>query len=284
VDEAVFGGSGLRLPWQRKGPLASPENVYSPWLERASGEWTEIDASATLRSVKLVRAVLAACSLRCGPNESATPLASGTLSAEDLEALNERDDSGAASNALVGAKHVSLSRFTHVLPALQSCLPEEYADQRFVAVLETETVFILRSSSKYCQNVGRTHGSSNVYFVLRPGGISQHCYCRKSDLEGRASGKTCKEFAGKICPVPPIVTGHFFGSKFVDDVPLADHPDHGLPKTREIMARQVELEASEMRKRLRPSEIMRRNSSVSGLLSRMTAANGNSKAKRRKKS
>lgn len=282
VDEAVFNGSGLRLPWQRKGPSASPENVYAPWLERKSGEWTELDASTVLKSVKLTRAVLSTCSLRCGPNESATPLSRGTISEEELAALNERDDSGAASNALVGAKHVSLSKFSSALPALQACLPPEYADQKFTAVLETDTVFLIRSSSKFCQNVGREHGSSNVYFVLRPGGVSQHCYCRKGDLEGRSSGKTCKDFAGRIHHVPPIVTGHFFGSKFVDDCPIAEHPEHGVQKTREIIAAQIEKEASEMRKRMMPSEFTKRSSSVGGMLARMTSANAKPSKKRKK--
>lgn len=282
VDEAVFNGSGLRLPWQRKGPSAAPENVYAPWLELDDREWREVDAATILKSVKATRAVVSSCSIRCGPNESATALSSGKLSDEDLAALDSRDDGGAASCALVGAKHVSLSKFGDALAALQECMPPEYASQRFVACLEADTVFLLRSSSKYCQNVEREHGSSNVYFVLRPGGVSQHCYCRKSDTDGRVSGKCCKDFAGKVYPVPPIVTARFFGSKFVDDVPIAEHPDHGVQKTREIIAAQVERDAAETRKRVMPSALIRKNASTAGMMARLSAGAAKQTKKRKK--
>lgn len=283
VDEAVFGGSGLRLPWQLKGPRSSPDAVYSPWMEMdPSGEWSIADASAARKSVSLARSYLSKCSIRCGPSESATPLAKGKISEEELKALDERDDSGAAAGALIGAKHVSLRRFADVLPSLQECLPPEYATQKFTAALETDTVFLLRSSSKFCQNVGREHGSSNVYFVLRPGGISQHCYCRKSDTDGRMSGRPCREFAGRMYPVPSVVTAQFFGMKFVDDVPIAEHPDHGIKRTREVISAQVSREDANVRKRIMPSELVKRNSSVSGMMRRMMAANARPTKKKKK--
>jgi hypothetical protein len=279
VDAAVFNGSGLRLPWQLKGPNSPASAVYAPFLERraADGEWSRVDAGAALGSVAAIRDYLTRCSLRCTPNEFAAHIRSGALDAGELEALDENDTSGAALGARFGARHASLYAYGDALPKLAECLPMEFRDQRFTAIMEADSVFILRSSSKFCLNVCRTHASSNVYFVLRPGGIYQRCYCRKMQLDGRDSGKLCRDFAGPMYPVPLEVTSAFFASKFLDDVPIVDHPDVGVEATKDIIAKQaVQAVMSDMRRSM-PSAVIKRNLSVRGFLDRSL------NAKRRKK-
>lgn len=270
VDAAVFNGSGLRLPWQLKGPNSPASAVYAPFLERRAGdaEWRRVDADAALKSVAAIRDCLSRCSLRCAPSEFATTLRRGALDEGELEALDEHDASGAALGARFGARHASLRAYADALPKLAECLPPEYRDQRFTAIMEADSVFILRSSSKFCLNVCRHHASSNVYFVLRPGGVYQRCYCRKMQLDGRDSGKLCKDFAGPMYPVPLDVTAAFFESKFVDDVPIMAHPDAGVEATKELISKQAARAAISDMRRSFPTAVVKRSLSVRGFLDR----------------
>ena len=261
VDAAVFNGSGLRLPWQLKGHGSSPTAGYVPFVERRAGvgDWCAVDAASAAKSVASIRDYLSRCSLRCTPNEFATHLRAGVLDDGELEALDEHDHGGAALGARFGAKHASLRAYSDVLPRLAECLPSEYRDQHFTAIMEADSVFILRSSSKFCLNVSRFHASSNVYFVLRPGGVYQRCYCRKMQLDGRDSGKLCRDFAGPMYPVPLDVTAAFFSSKFVDDVPIMAHPEIGVEATKEIISKQAARAAISDMRRSMPSAVVKRS-------------------------
>ena len=51
-------------------------------------------------------------------------------------------------------------------------------------------------NGRFCHNLnGRSHASSNVYFVLTRGALQQRCFCSKLDTDGRVSGKACADWS-----------------------------------------------------------------------------------------
>ena len=189
VDEAVFKGSGMRLPWSAK--RGDPDRVYVPIADildpGVNPRVTPIDPAAVARSVTATRQLLAQVTLR------STALATPTASA--LEPASTSSSSSSPELA-----HASLREFEGSLPAIEAAIPPEYAG-RVTAVMRGENAVLFRHSSRWCANVGREHHSSNCYFLLTRRGLQQCCYCRKDDEADRKWG-SCADFRGEVVRVP----------------------------------------------------------------------------------
>lgn len=194
LDAAVYTSSGLRMPWSAKGRGEDSPRWYVPSHAFADGEFEPVRPPQTFSEY---RALLVDCVVRAPGAPRPT-----------LELVTPRAPS--SNGGGVTGTSGSLGPFADVLDDLAACLPAEFAGQRFVGVFSTDTAYMLRSSSRFCLNLGREHRSSNVYFLLTRRGVCQRCYCRKDTEEGRAAG-TCKEFSSPTWTVPPAVLDRFFG-------------------------------------------------------------------------
>ena len=76
---------------------------------------------------------------------------------------------------------------------------------RVSKLFKFENIFLISSNSKYCENLGKNHGSNHVYFHISGDKISQKCFCTCDTLDGRRSGY-CMEFRGQTYQLPPRVT------------------------------------------------------------------------------
>lgn len=56
--------------------------------------------------------------------------------------------------------------------------------------------FFVSTTSQYCENLGKKHGSNHVWFYISADIIAQKCFCRCETLVGRRNG-FCKDFMGK---------------------------------------------------------------------------------------
>lgn len=60
-----------------------------------------------------------------------------------------------------------------------------------------KTCYLLKTSSKYCENIRREHNSNHIRFRIDSGGkIYQQCFCRCETLKDRRNG-FCKNFSGR---------------------------------------------------------------------------------------
>jgi hypothetical protein len=91
------------------------------------------------------------------------------------------------------------------------CLPPEFSDAKITGILQTESCFLLRSSSQYCLNRGGRHNSCGTFYVLTLRGIRQKCFCACETTENRAFGM-CKDFGSDIYAVPEDILRAFFGA------------------------------------------------------------------------
>lgn len=220
-DACVFKSAGLRMPWSNKGRGDS-----SHYVPRASVVWTPaaddsdddaedfvITHHAEPGGVSDIRDHMSRLCIRAFGKEE-------TRVAPDLHrriadaAAAAADGGGAGSSKAPNC--ANLARYGHVLPALDDALPVQYAGQRFTGLVEGENCFMLRSTSRWCGNLGREHRTNNVYFVLTRKGIHQRCYCRCETTDGRAYGM-CKDYSGPTHAVSQEVVHAFFGAGNADD-------------------------------------------------------------------
>lgn len=83
-----------------------------------------------------------------------------------------------------------------------------------VCLNKESNCYYVEIDDNYCMNVGRQHTSSNIYFQIRPTGISQRCYCKKETVDGRLHG-LCKEFASKEVGLSSPLKKLLFGNEVV---------------------------------------------------------------------
>lgn len=196
VDAAVFRGNGLRMPWAAKG--RGNDSYYAPRWKLFEGAFEAVAVAET--SVAVLRCVLPKLCVRVH-GRGAT-----------LRVAGEEGGGGArlGGGSVSGA---SLDPYRAVLPLLARALPAQFAGQQFTGLMSVGTppnAFMLRSTARYCLNLGRAHHTNNVYFMLTRSGVSQRCYCRCETTEGRAHGM-CRDFAGPAWVVPRAVVAAFFG-------------------------------------------------------------------------
>ena len=68
---------------------------------------------------------------------------------------------------------------------------------RVKRVFKNKNGYMIDTTSKYCENLGRAHHSNHVWFMINNDGtIKQKCFCRCETMEGRKHG-FCKDFNGR---------------------------------------------------------------------------------------
>ena len=74
---------------------------------------------------------------------------------------------------------------------------EHYSKIRVKKVTKgDDNTYYVEPDDNFCMNVNRNHNSSGIYFLVKPTGICQRCYCKKDTLDGRLNGP-CSSFASK---------------------------------------------------------------------------------------
>lgn len=201
IDPCVFKANGLRAIYSCKGP--SEDRAYIPY---ASFDGVEYVAISKDLSVQDRRAFVHECSIRVFQT-SLTPCVGGQDTVADQPHVH-------SAGGLVIGRSVPLDAYADVLPKVHAALPAHYATQRFVGVFKTDHAVMLRSSSRYCQNVGREHRTSTVYFCVTKRGVCQKCYCRKDD-------HGCTGYSSEQYPLESAVIEAFvplaFANAFVED-------------------------------------------------------------------
>lgn len=195
VDDSVYGdpktgtrGSGFRLPWSHKKTKGVVEGPYLPVFR-----WTRKPLSTMLRlDPDVTPELLAEMTVRVEAEDAPTVVVhppsriaarEGTFS--KVETKDEvRDDV-----------------LTAHLEAFVRTTMEGQASARVTKVFKHKDQFLISTTSKYCENLGREHGSNHVWFYASGDVIAQKCFCRCETLEGRREG-FCKDFLGKRYQLP----------------------------------------------------------------------------------
>ena len=72
--------------------------------------------------------------------------------------------------------------------------------------------YLISTTSKYCENLKREHGSNHVWFIISGQTILQKCFCLCPTLRGRRDG-FCKDFCGRRHQLPPSIISALYPKK-----------------------------------------------------------------------
>lgn len=232
LDASVYTSNGLRMPWSAKG--RGEERYY-----RLEYELTD-DAvhPRAPRTVSELRAALHLLSIR-----------TFGLPATHRSGDDDDDDGETGTTAV---RRGATSQYADVLPRVADCLPIQFAGQQFSGLVATDNCFMLRSTARYCFNLGRAHRTNNVYFMLTRKGVCQRCYCRCDTSEGRKYG-LCKDFSSPYWAVPPEVLKSFFGDSVAADDPSSQPPQSHQPQVSAMPSRASKVDIDALLARSRPA-------------------------------
>jgi hypothetical protein len=200
IDSAVFKGSGMRLPWSAKHN--EPDRVYVPLYEflldrdDTALRETKLYPDVIKHSFHTVRDILRSVCLRSNLTK-ATPLVD-----------NVEFDCDSSNESPSYISHASLREYETVIEELKKYIPVEY-EGKISGVIKGENAFMFRHTSKYCENVGRKHHSSNTYFLVTKSGMRQCCYSRKDEDVGQKY-TLCSHFRGETIDIPKHVIDELF--------------------------------------------------------------------------
>ena len=72
--------------------------------------------------------------------------------------------------------------------------------------------YLVSTTSKYCENLKREHGSNHVWFIISGPTIIQKCFCLCPTLRGRRDG-FCKDFCGRRHQLPQSIVTSLYPKK-----------------------------------------------------------------------
>lgn len=190
VDNSVYGdprtgakGSGFRMPWSHKKAKGVVEGPYLPVFR-----WTRKPLSTMLRLAPDVTPELLA---QVAVRAEGEPVKVHPPSKVSVATAKEGGFSKAETKDEVQDDALSAHLETFIRTTM-----EGQASARVTKIFKHKNQFLISTSSKYCENLGREHGSNHVWFYVSGDMITQKCFCRCETLEGRAEG-FCKDFMGK---------------------------------------------------------------------------------------
>lgn len=206
IDPCVYGdpetgskGSGFRLPWSHKrskhaecmgkgcmvcnntGRLT--EGEYLPIFMFTDSSMHDTDQDPTLEKLMMATVRCTDTEINCSiipePRKKKPKKKEGDFTASQV--ANEFHD--AELNAL-------LETFIR-----QNMDGQEKS--RVLKVFKHKDAFLVKTDSKWCENLKRAHNSNHIWFLITPDSkIKQKCFCRCETTQGRRHG-FCKDFSGR---------------------------------------------------------------------------------------
>lgn len=204
VDEAA---NGLRMCYMHKN--FKDKTFYKPELIFSNSEQEEIinheDLYACLRLSSIFPPEFNIMS-----NRQKLYL---SMSEDDKVDIKKGFGFGKYSSGKVMMEHDSKytqKLYKHLTYLYMHNMPKVYAGHVTFILKLSDIVYVFRTNNRYCGNKEGFHKSENPYFVLKPTGIVQKCFCSCEDE--RKYGK-CKEFASRLYKITTDVFDLFFPGK-----------------------------------------------------------------------
>jgi hypothetical protein len=220
IDSSVYGdlergskGSGFRLPWSyKKGKCTAcqgkgcdacehegkiTQGMYLPVFAYEDGKLTTVDPSPTVELLEMatVRTSVSTPTTRVEPPAKAIKEGAFTK----LQTKDELDDIEARA---------TLEMF------IQRNM-EGQGSARVTKIFKYKHSYLVSTTSRYCENLAREHGSNHVWFYVSGNTIAQKCFCRCETVRERRDG-FCRDFVGKRY----MMTSELFKMLYPDGVAL----------------------------------------------------------------
>jgi len=203
IDASVYGspgtkGRGFRLPWSHKksthgackGSGCSSceggkvtEGVYRSFFAYIDGFLKETDQDITMEK-------LLAATVRTSETK-VTEIPELVIVCQPVPKKRE-----GAFTATETKNEVHDSELTALLERFIRKSLDGNEDTKVLSVFKFKTMHLVKTTSRYCENIRRNHSSNHVKFVIEGEIMYQTCFCRCETTSGRRQG-LCKDFTGR---------------------------------------------------------------------------------------
>ena len=208
IDSSVYGdlergskGSGFRLPWSHKKAKCTTcggqgcdacdhsgkvtQGMYLPVFTYTEGKMESVDPTPT---VGLLDMATVRTDVGTPPTTRVEPPAKAIREGAftKMQTKDELDD-------------------IEVRATLEMFIQRNMEGQggaRVTRVFKYKTTYLVSTTSRYCENLGREHGSNHVWFYVNGNTIAQKCFCRCETVRARKDG-FCRDFVGKRYMITP---------------------------------------------------------------------------------
>lgn len=203
IDAAVYGdlqrgskGSGFRMPWSKK--KAKCEACQGRGCG-ACGNSGKINQVAYL-PVFVYRHGPLSMLQRVGQEPNVDFLRMGTVrTSETVHAHVEPPGRAIKEGCFTKAQMKDEYTDEVAAAALETFIRkhmEGQADARVTKIYKSKKQYLVSTTSRYCENLRRAHGSNHVWFFVSGDIIVQKCFCKCDTIRERVDG-FCKDFVGK---------------------------------------------------------------------------------------
>ena len=173
VDASVYGelgkqGSGFRMPWSHKKIRGVVEGVYLPILEYQS-DTGKLERVSQRPSIHM----LMKTTTRCETGEPRT-VPECVVLCQPVKRRHEGDFTPSELKNEVNNPDLEfrLERF------INKFMPGQ-EKTRVQKIFKMKDRYLVKTTSRYCENIQREHGSNHIKLVIEPNGeIHQRCFCR----------------------------------------------------------------------------------------------------------
>lgn len=208
IDSSVYGdpsrgskGSGFRLPWSHK---------KAKCVECGGPGCTNCDHTGKVTQGMYLPVFMYTQEGGMALIEDPTP------TVEMLEMATVRTEQTNCVHVEPPAKAIKEGAFTKIqtkdaiddielLATLEMFIQRNMrgqADARVTKVFKYKTTYLVSTTSRYCENLERAHGSNHIWFHINGNFIAQKCFCRCETVRERKDG-FCRDFTGKRYMLTP---------------------------------------------------------------------------------
>lgn len=214
LDEVVYKSNGIRMNGSCKmNILTTADNKRRFQTEnRKYGLYTIINANKDILHTEIQKMtnlseLLKNTTIRSDKTEiteiaNKEPLSINSnkyIACEDCEETNDKHDDDDFYMKRVNKNNVKFGEILKFFDIHASNKYYKTSDIKGILHIEKSDTYILKTNSKYCQNIQRNHNSCGIYFMLTKNGLCQKCYCKCNTLDGRLNGY-CKNYSSE--PIP----------------------------------------------------------------------------------
>jgi len=197
VDSSVYIKNGLRMCGSYKGHREDGvfkhegREYWPKFVIKTNGDYDSSEFNKLLDSVEYT---IRMCSIRS--IENITEIKNTPIGISNCEECETEDNSNSDRKKL----SITSNEYKEIIKFFKNHV-KDYSvnDIKKIFNYSDGKLFILQTTSQYCQNISRRHNSCGVYFKLSPIGICQKCFCKCDTMDGRKYGY-CKDFSST--PIP----------------------------------------------------------------------------------
>lgn len=216
VDVAVYGnpekktkGAGFRMPWShKKGKheecsgrgCPSCDNTgkitqtpYLPIYKYVHGPLSMLQEIDQTPSVELLK--LTTVRTQTDITSNIKPLAKSKLSLIKEGGFTKTQTKNEITDSEV---HALIQTFIRMNM-------EGQKDTFITKLFKHKNSYLVSTTSRYCENLGREHNSNHIWFYINQNLIMQKCFCTCETNRGRRNG-FCKDFSGRKHILPEKIT------------------------------------------------------------------------------